>query len=181
VGVALAQALGDLGVHQVQLKWPNDVLVGGKKLAGILLEMRGDATGPCNVVIGIGLNVHLTHDDAIDQPWVSLTQLGYRLSRNDIVAQILLRLNRHLHQFVRYGFSAVRDEWQQHHYYQDQPVQLLLAGKSVEGVCRGVDLVGALMVEHDGAVKTYSGGEISLRPIGEWAGAQVGVQLGEKS
>ncbi|MGY8862292.1 MAG: biotin--[acetyl-CoA-carboxylase] ligase, partial [Pseudomonadales bacterium] len=85
VGVALAQALGDLGVHQVQLKWPNDVLVGGKKLAGILLEMRGDATGPCNVVIGIGLNVHLTHDDAIDQPWVSLAQLGYRLSRNDIV------------------------------------------------------------------------------------------------
>ena len=181
VGVALTQALADLGVQRVQLKWPNDVLVSGKKLAGILLEMRGDATGPCNVVIGIGLNVHLTHDDVIDQPWVSLTQLGYRLSRNDIVAQILLRLNRHLHQFVRYGFSAVRDEWQQYNYYQDQPVQLLLAGKSVEGVCRGVDLVGALMVEHDGAVKTYSGGEISLRPIGELAGAQVGDQVGEKS
>jgi BirA family biotin operon repressor/biotin-[acetyl-CoA-carboxylase] ligase len=143
--------------------------------------MRGDATGPCNVVIGIGLNVHLTHDDAIDQPWVSLTQLGYRLSRNDIVAQILLRLNRHLHQFVRYGFSAVRDEWQQHHYYQDQPVQLLLAGKSVEGVCRGVDLLGALMMEPDGVVKAYSGGEISLRPMGELAGVQVGVQVGEKS
>jgi BirA family biotin operon repressor/biotin-[acetyl-CoA-carboxylase] ligase len=167
VGVALAQALADLGVHQVQLKWPNDVLVGGKKLAGILLEMRGDATGPCHVVIGIGLNVHLTHDDAIDQPWVSLTQ-------------ILLRLNRHLHQFVRYGFSAVRDEWQQYNYYQNQPVQLLLVGKSVEGVCRGVDLVGALMVEHDGVVKAYSGGEISLRPIEVLPGAQVGVQVGEK-
>jgi BirA family biotin operon repressor/biotin-[acetyl-CoA-carboxylase] ligase len=180
VGVSLAQALADLGVHQVQLKWPNDVLVGGKKLAGILLEMRGDATGPCHVVIGIGLNVHLTHDDAIDQPWVSLTQLGYTLSRNDIVAQILLRLNRHLHQFVRHGFSAVRDEWQKCHYYQDQPVQLLLAGKSVEGVCRGVDLVGALMVEHGGIVKAYSGGEISLRPMGVRTEAQVGSQVGEK-
>jgi BirA family biotin operon repressor/biotin-[acetyl-CoA-carboxylase] ligase len=93
------------------------------------------------------------------------------------VAQILLRLNRHLHQFVRYGFSALRDEWQQYHYYQDQPVQLLLGGKSVEGVCRGVDLVGALLVEHDGVVKTYSGGEISLRPIA----VQSGVQVGEGS
>jgi BirA family biotin operon repressor/biotin-[acetyl-CoA-carboxylase] ligase len=180
VGVSLAQALADLGVHQVQLKWPNDVLVGGKKLAGILLEMRGDATGPCHVVIGIGLNVHLTHDDAIDQPWVSLSQLGYTLSRNDIVAQILLRLNRHLHQFVRHGFSAVRDEWQKYHYYQDQPVQLLLAGKTVEGVCRGVDLVGALMVEHGGVVKAYSGGEISLRPMGARTEAQAGGQVGGK-
>jgi BirA family biotin operon repressor/biotin-[acetyl-CoA-carboxylase] ligase len=183
VGLALAQALADLGVQEVQLKWPNDVLVGGKKLAGILLEMRGDATGPCHVVIGIGLNVHLTHDDVIDQPWVSLTQLGYHLSRNDIVAQILLRLNRHLHRFVQSGFSAVRDEWQQYHCYQDQRVQLLLSGRRVEGVCRGVDLVGALMVEHDGVVKTYSGGEISLRPVGAQLGApqepQQEPQLGD--
>jgi BirA family biotin operon repressor/biotin-[acetyl-CoA-carboxylase] ligase len=179
VGLALAQALADLGVQEVQLKWPNDVLVGGKKLAGILLEMRGDATGPCHVVIGIGLNVHLTHDDVIDQPWVSLTQLGYHLSRNDIVAQILLRLNRHLHRFVQSGFSAVRDEWQQYHCYQDQRVQLLLSGRRIEGVCRGVDLVGALMVEHDGVVKTYSGGEISLRPVGVQLGAPQEPQLGE--
>jgi len=165
VGLALTQALADLGVQQVQVKWPNDLLVDGKKLAGILLEMRGDTTGPCHVVIGIGLNVHLTHDDAIDQPWVSLTQLGYRLSRNNIVAHILLRLSQHLHRFVQYGFTALRDEWQQHHYYQDQKVQLLLPGRSVEGICRGVNLAGALIMEHDGVVKAYSGGEISLRPM----------------
>jgi len=166
VGLALTQSLADLGVKGVQLKWPNDLLVDGKKLAGILLEMRGDATGPCHVVIGIGLNVHLIHDDAIDQPWVSLAQLGYQLSRNDVVAQILLRLNEHLHRFVQHGFAAMRDEWQQYHYYQDQKVHLLLPGKRIEGICRGVNQVGALMMEHDGVLEVYSGGEISLRPIG---------------
>ena len=177
VGLALAQALADLGVQGIQLKWPNDVLVAGKKLAGILLEMRGDATGPCHVVIGIGLNVHLTHDEIIDQPWVSLKQLGYDLSRNDIVAQILLRLNRHLHRFVQHGFAAVRDEWQHYHCYQDQRVQLLLSGRIIEGMCLGVDLVGGLMVEHGGVVKTYSGGEVSLRPMSVQLGVQLEPQL----
>lgn len=170
VGLALTQALVDLGVQQVKLKWPNDILVDGKKLAGILLEMRGDATGPCHVVIGMGLNVHLTHkdkiDQSIDQPWVSLTQLGYGLTRNDIVARILLRLNQHLCVFVQHGFAAMRDQWQQHHYYQDKSVQLLLPGRQVEGICRGVNQVGALVVESNGVLKAYSGGEISLRPLG---------------
>ena len=165
VGLALKHALTDLGVGLVQLKWPNDVLVDHRKLAGILLEMRGDATGPCHVVIGIGLNVHLTEHKTIDQPWVSLKQLGYQLNRNDLVAQILLHLHHYLQRFVQYGFVTMRDEWQQSHYYQDKKVQLLLPSRIIEGVCRGVDSLGALMIEHDGAVTTYSGGEISLRPL----------------
>lgn len=164
VGLALNRALEDLGVQKIRLKWPNDVLVDGKKLAGILLEMRGDASGPCHVVIGLGLNVHLIHDEVIDQPWVSLAQLGYRLNRNDIVAQMLLRLSHYLQRFVHYGFAVMRDEWQALHYYQDQKVQLLLPDKRIEGICRGVNLVGALMIEHNGVVTAYSGGEISLRP-----------------
>lgn len=166
VGLALVKALADLGVQHVKLKWPNDVLVDGKKLAGILLEMRGDATGPCHVVIGMGLNVHLTQNDAIDQPWISLSQLGYSLTRNDIVAQLLLRLHQHLCLFVQYGFSPMRDQWQQMHHYQDQPVQLLLPGRQIEGICRGVNQVGALMIESNGVLKAYSGGEITVRPQG---------------
>ncbi|MDC9720290.1 MAG: bifunctional biotin--[acetyl-CoA-carboxylase] ligase/biotin operon repressor BirA [Gammaproteobacteria bacterium] len=166
VGLALVQALEDLGVYQAQLKWPNDVIVDGQKLAGILLEMRGDATGPCHVVIGIGLNVHLDADDLIDQPWVSLKQLGYRLSRNDVVARILLRLNQQVCHFVKHGFSSVRSQWHQHHCYQDKRVRLLLPGREIDGICRGVDQVGALVMEHDGATNTYNGGEISLRPLG---------------
>ena len=165
VGLALSHALVDLGVHKTQLKWPNDVLVDGRKLAGILLEMRVDATGPCQVVIGIGLNVHLTHDEVIDQPWVSIRQLGYQLSRNDIVAQMLLRLNQHLQRFVEYGFVAMRDEWQRYHCYQDQKIELILPNRVIEGICRGVNPSGALMLEHDGLVKAYSSGEISLRPL----------------
>jgi len=168
VGLALVEALEDLGVNQAQLKWPNDVLANGKKLAGILLEMRGDATGPCHVVIGIGVNVHFKEDGhsaaAIDQPWISLAQLGYTVSRNDLVARILLRLNERLHEFVGQGFAAVRDEWQARHYYQNQNVMLLLPGRQEQGICRGVDKVGALVVEQQGEMVVYSGGEISLRP-----------------
>ena len=165
VGLALKQALSDLGVKGVELKWPNDVLVQGKKLAGILLEMRGDATGPCQVVMGVGLNVHLKTNDNIDQPWVSLSQLGYDLSRNNIAAQMLLRLNERLLHFVQYGFEPARDEWQASHYYQNKRVKLLVPGKSVEGLCRGVNKVGALLIEADHKISAYSGGEISLRPL----------------
>ena len=60
----------------------------------------------------------------------------------------------------------MRHQWQKLHYYQDKNVQLLLPGRQVEGVCRGVNQVGALMMEFDGVLKAYSGGEISVRPLG---------------
>jgi BirA family biotin operon repressor/biotin-[acetyl-CoA-carboxylase] ligase len=164
VGLALIEALADVGITQAQLKWPNDVLVQGKKLAGILLEMRGDATGPCHVVIGVGVNVHLSHDPYIDQPWVSLMQLGCQVQRNDLVARLLLRLNQRLHAFMEHGFAPLRGLWQSHHVYQDQAVQLFLPGKSVAGICRGVNDTGALLLETDGRLVAYNGGEISLRP-----------------
>ncbi|MBT3437519.1 MAG: bifunctional biotin--[acetyl-CoA-carboxylase] ligase/biotin operon repressor BirA [Oceanospirillaceae bacterium] len=164
VGLALVEALQDLGVSSAKLKWPNDVLADGKKLAGILLEMRGDATGPCHVVIGIGVNVHLQHSPNIDQPWVSLRQLGYHVQRNELVARLLLRLNQHLHTFVVQGFAPVRRLWQSYNQHQDQLVQLLLSGETLNGVCRGVNDTGAVLVEVGGELRAFNGGEISLRP-----------------
>ena len=74
VGVALIRALNSLGVNDAQLKWPNDVLIEGKKLAGILIELQGDLEGPSAAVIGVGFNLNLPKNvlASIDQPAIDL-------------------------------------------------------------------------------------------------------------
>ena len=77
VGVAVAQALKGLGLPEVQLKWPNDIQHEGKKLGGVLLEMVGDASRQCQVVVGIGVNVAMpgAAANAIDQAWTDISRM----------------------------------------------------------------------------------------------------------
>ena len=72
LGLAVMQALRELGVPGAGLKWPNDVLVGNKKIAGILLELVGDPADVCHVVLGIGINVNMQVADEVDQQWTSI-------------------------------------------------------------------------------------------------------------
>ncbi len=163
VGLAVVDAVAALGVKGAGLKWPNDVLLNGKKLAGVLLELSGDATGPCQVVIGIGLNVHLDDCDLIDQPWTSLRQAGYQVQRNALAAALLDALAKRLKCFAEEGFSSLQKDWIAHHVYQDQEVSLLGLREGQSGICRGVDAGGALLLEIAGEVKSFNGGEVSLR------------------
>lgn len=165
VGVALMDALRTLGIEGAGLKWPNDVLLHGKKLAGVLLELSGDATGPCQVVIGIGVNVHLDNCDAIDQPWTSIATSGYQIERNILAAELLCALHQRLAVFAEQGFAALRAVWQQYHVYQDQQVALLGLRQQQAGICLGVDEKGALLLNIDGQIQAFNGGEVSLRPM----------------
>jgi BirA family transcriptional regulator, biotin operon repressor / biotin---[acetyl-CoA-carboxylase] ligase len=172
-GVALIRALHALGVSGVQLKWPNDVLGGGGKIAGILIEAQGDMLGPSAVVIGIGLNLSLPQQvlQNIDQPVSDLSHLTETLPpRNLLLAALLRELATVLREFSASGFAAMREEWESYHLYQNQPVQLFLPDTStVQGVVRGVEADGALLVEVSSAVvgqsemKVFHAGEISLR------------------
>jgi BirA family biotin operon repressor/biotin-[acetyl-CoA-carboxylase] ligase len=172
-GVALIRALHALGVSGVQLKWPNDVLGGGGKIAGILIEAQGDMLGPSAVVIGIGLNLSLPQQvlKNIDQPVSDLSHLTETLPpRNLLLAALLRELATVLREFSASGFAALREEWESYHLYQNQPVQLFLPDTStVQGVVRGVEADGALLVEVRSAVtgqpemKIFHAGEISLR------------------
>ena len=163
VGLAVVDAVAALGVKEAGLKWPNDVLLDGKKLAGVLLELSGDATGPCQVVIGIGLNVHLDDCDLIDQPWTSLRQAGYQVQRNELAAALLDALAKRLKCFAEEGFASLQQDWIARHVYQDQEVSLLGLREGQSGICRGVDAGGALLLEIAGEVKSFNGGEVSLR------------------
>jgi len=164
VGVALVRALKRAGVEGVGLKWPNDVLVDGRKLAGILLEMSGDVAGVCQVVVGVGLNVSVAADTAdIDQPWVDVAELVPGVSRNDLVGFILDELLPLILDYQRLGFAAYRDDWEALHVYQGCEVELSTVSHLTQGVALGVTSTGALRVEVGGSEQIFNGGEVSLR------------------
>ncbi|MFV8819271.1 bifunctional biotin--[acetyl-CoA-carboxylase] ligase/biotin operon repressor BirA [Haliea sp. E17] len=167
VGVAVARALARAGVEGVRLKWPNDVLHEGAKLGGILLEMSGDAAGPCQVVVGIGLNVAMPGGAAqsIDQDWTDVQRAGGRVGRSAMLGLLLDELLPLLATFEREGFSGWREEWQELDAYADMPVVLSSGEKRLAGIARGVSERGALLLESvSGGVQPVYGGEISLRP-----------------
>lgn len=165
VGIVGVQVLRGFGLKDAGVKWPNDLWVGGKKLGGILIEHRGEAGGPCRVVIGIGLNVAMTADQAqaVDQPWTSVTQaLGKTISRNELARALLSRLVQALHQFEREGFSPFAALWPAVDLSLNRPVQVH-AATPYTGIARGIAPDGALRVEVNGAVQSVHSGEVSLR------------------
>ncbi|MFP6851013.1 MAG: bifunctional biotin--[acetyl-CoA-carboxylase] ligase/biotin operon repressor BirA [Pseudomonas sp.] len=166
VGLALLQVVRHFGVVEAGLKWPNDLLVGERKLAGILLELSGDPADVCHVVIGIGLNVNMLAVDqgVIGQPWTSMrAELGCQLNRNELVIELNRQLSRYLDIQLRDGFIALQDEWQANNLWQGCSVALTAGGEPVEGVVLGVDRSGAIRLRVDGVERSFSGGELSLR------------------
>lgn len=163
VGLALARVLRALGAP-VELKWPNDLLLQGRKLAGILIELSGDALGPASVVIGIGLNV--VAPVAVDQPVAALEECGLRIGRNALLAELLNALNQVLAEFDRHGFAPFVAEWERLSAHQDAPVRLSFShGEPIEGVARGVAENGALLVDTPAGRQVFHVGEVSLRSL----------------
>ncbi|WP_439863925.1 bifunctional biotin--[acetyl-CoA-carboxylase] ligase/biotin operon repressor BirA [Pseudomonas antarctica] len=164
VGLAVMHALRGVGVQGAALKWPNDVLVGQKKIAGILLELVGDPADICHVVLGIGINVNMQKAEEVDQQWTSVgLEKGSPVDRNYLVAKLSLQLQAYLDRHKSSGFAALQDEWEQHHLWQGKAVSLIAGVNQIDGVVLGVDRQGALRLSVDGVEKIYSGGELSLR------------------
>lgn len=170
VGVALIRALRSLGVTGAQLKWPNDVLWQRRKLAGVLVEMRGEAAGPTHVVIGIGCNLRIpapTREQLVaTQTGVAdlYEVLGEQLpDRNLLVATISAELLRCLASFSREGFVAFIHEWQQHDALRNVEVNVLRAEQTVSGLARGISEDGSLLVETPHGIQRFSSAEVSLR------------------
>lgn len=175
VGLAVVRALETMGpgnandASGVGLKWPNDVLWRGHKIAGILIEMQGEAMGPSAVVIGLGINVRLSPAvDArigVDQVAADLeTVMEHAVDRNQLLAVLLGELNRVLLEFERHGFAAFREDWQRRHVHQGAAVRLTLpGGVSESGVARGVGVDGSLLLETARGVRSFHSGDVSLR------------------
>lgn len=172
VGAAMCQVLECEGLRSVGLKWPNDLLWEQRKLAGVLLEMTGDPAGACQVVVGVGLNLAMpgTAAQGIEQPWVDLATACASEScpvpgRNALAVKILDALVSLLSDYHRGGFSDWREHWLARDAFAGRRVVISSGSRAQEGVARGVDVSGALVLDQDGEQVLCHGGELSMRAV----------------
>jgi len=173
VAVAVARALHRLTDIEPQLKWPNDILFQGRKLAGNLLEVQGESDGPCAAVIGIGINVSMPEAAAkeIDQVWIDLNHAaGKTISRNILCAAILNELVAALQAFTESGLKSFLADWQRWDGIAGQPVRLIFSDSEIEGVVQGIDEQGALLLRNKNGLRRYQIGEVSLRGLNDSIG-----------
>ena len=165
VGLAVLKTVREFGLADAGLKWPNDVLVGEKKLAGILLELVGDPADICHVVIGIGINANLSIDSAeIDRPWTSLRiETGAIQDRNYLASRLNFHMAAYLKRHKEFGFAKLAQEWRDADLWMGKQVSLSAGTGEIVGTSLGIDESGALRLLVDGLEKTFSGGELSLR------------------
>jgi BirA family biotin operon repressor/biotin-[acetyl-CoA-carboxylase] ligase len=169
-GIAVLRALADAGIAGAALKWPNDIVANGKKLGGILVELGGDALGPCRAIVGIGINVRIGADEgaAIDQPWIDLAALGAAMpSRNAVAGRVLARLAETLEVFANGGFAAFEQEYARHDALRGREVVIASGSERWPGIADGVTSRGALRVVREGRVIEVDSGEASVRATGE--------------
>ena len=173
VGVVVAQVLEQHGVAP-KLKWPNDILLSEQgdaegdelgKLAGILIEVTGDAAGPCEVVIGMGMNLWLpaAQRAAIDQPVAALFERLPDISRNQLASDVVAGLLVMLADFEQQGFGAWREAWNQRHAYAGLPIRVIQGQQTSDAIAGEVDESGNLWVTENGHSRRLAGGEISVR------------------
>lgn len=167
VGVIVMRALAALGIDGAGLKWPNDVLSDGGKLAGILVELSGEYQGPCAAIVGVGLNVRLTPAlrEQAGQPVSDLVSLAGRVApdRNHVAAALIGALVQGLRQFEREGFAAFVDEYTSHDLLRGQPLRLHGALGELEGTGAGVDARGALLLQTREGVRAIDSADVSVR------------------
>ena len=166
IGIAVARTLTDLGIANTQLKWPNDVYVDGKKIAGVLVEIIATAGGECHLVIGLGLNVNMPLQAGleIDQAWTDISQqLSHSLDRNELASRYLTHLINILTDFEQFGFGYFVEEWNNCDAFKDCSVLVSVGNKKKYGIAKGIDQSGALLLEVNGIISPQIGGEVSLR------------------
>ncbi|MGC9402661.1 bifunctional biotin--[acetyl-CoA-carboxylase] ligase/biotin operon repressor BirA [Vibrio genomosp. F10] len=178
VGVAIVEALEKIGIDGVKLKWPNDLYFEDKKLAGILVEMSGQAGAAANLVIGMGINLNMANDSQninqnvtqkITQPWVSLSEVcdaqphPQTFDRNDLAVTLVNTLQSTLNDYELYGMTGFVERWNRLDNYLGRKVKLVMGSREIEGISKGIDAQGAVLLETDQGVERFIGGEISLR------------------
>jgi len=146
------------------IKWPNDIWLEGRKLGGILVDTRGEASSGCELIIGCGLNIHMQAAEGIDQPWISLAAAGFKLSRAELAAQLIQRIQTTLAQFGHGKVTGLQEAFRSWDVFAEQPVSLLDGTREIRGIQRGISPVGALCLElADGSTQEYLAGDLSLR------------------
>ncbi len=169
VGVGVLRALRASGAVEAELKWPNDVVVAGKKLAGILIDVQGEAGGPLQVVAGVGVNYLLDAPtkNAIESAGglmaASLTEGGRLASRNKVAARLITEIIGVLQQFEHTGFTSLAKEWRDADYLCGRRIAAQTDSKEILGVAQGISDDGQLILVVNGEVQHLVTGDVSVR------------------
>lgn len=165
MGVAVAKSLETVGA-EVALKWPNDIVSGSKKMAGILVESERKGHS-CTVVVGVGINVTLTPRHSDNDAWTHVAKVVRRpIDRTLLVANLISHVLLSLDLYDRMGFAAFRSQWNARHAMAGKRVRIEEQGKRpVVGVALDVDRQGAFRLDIDGVVQSFVTGASSLRLV----------------
>ena len=164
IGIVMAEVLHELGADKVRVKWPNDLYLNDRKLAGILVELTGKTGDAAQIVIGAGLNMVMRNvqSDVVNQAWTNLQEAGITIDRNTLAVRMIKELRTSLSLFEQEGLASFLSRWEKLDNFINRPVKLLIGDKEIYGISRGIDAQGALL----GAGwrhQAWVGGEISLR------------------
>ncbi|MFP3013299.1 MAG: bifunctional biotin--[acetyl-CoA-carboxylase] ligase/biotin operon repressor BirA [Arsenophonus sp. NC-QC1-MAG3] len=165
-GIVIAETLNKLNGSNIKVKWPNDLYLNEKKLAGILIEMIGKTADSAHIVIGLGLNIAMScnYEININQGWINLQDAGIQIERNVIAGQIILTLRHELVQFEKYGFVPFIKRWHVLDNFLFKKVKLHIGDHLEVGIVKGINEHGAILLEQNGKIVSYISGEISLLP-----------------
>ena len=170
IGVAIVHALESSGIDKVALKWPNDILVQNGKLGGVLIDIKGEAGGPVDVIIGVGINYNMPEaltkeitQSTTDIYRITAESLSERPSRNQIMASLLSSIFEILEKIDMNETSGLLDEWRRYDCFMGKPARLVFQQDLIEGVVKGVDEQGSLLSDVDGNIQCYTSGDLSLR------------------
>jgi BirA family biotin operon repressor/biotin-[acetyl-CoA-carboxylase] ligase len=175
-GITLAEILTELGCLGVQLKWPNDILINNKKVAGILTEIYGEPNGGCKLVIGFGLNVFNNYNDQylddmnvnINRPWTNIVSgltCKSLMQRNNIITSLISKFIVNYQLFIMQGLDSFLARWHRYDLLLNKSINIDIAGQIKQGVYCGIDRSGALLVKIDGVQQVFHSGEVSIGSI----------------
>ena len=172
-GVGVLRAAQRAGAREAQLKWPNDVVLDGKKLAGILIDVQGEAGGPLRVVVGVGLNYKFTAAAASQivaagglSPVAIADAAGDELwSRSKTAATLVDELHGVLVEFSGRGFSGLAADWRAADYLAGRRVVVTADTGELAGIVRGIGADGRLQLETEGGIQHIVNGDVSVRPV----------------
>ena len=158
IGLAIAEVLN------VQVKWPNDILLDGRKLGGILVEIANHKNGMLNLVIGVGINVSLPKQTEISQPYAEICEIDPDVDRQTLLPKLIQHLYARLNIFEKNGINdEFQQAWQSYNAFSNNEVNVLTEQGVILGIEQGIDERGYLKVLCGNKTQMFNGGEVSLR------------------
>jgi len=162
--IALARLLEEFGCGNIQLKWPNDICVQNKKLAGILIESKiGNSEN--NLIIGVGLNVAMSLKNEVDieSPWIDLLMIkpNWSLSRNELAASIVAMITKTLSQINNDELTDLGSQWSRYDMLLNNKVSFLYKNEITTGCVKGIDECGQIVIDLEGRLEYLNSAHVS--------------------